>query len=376
VIIELQVSSIIFTSIEQVTKTPSKLLTPPTQVNIPSYNQNPSVLPSPMPGLNTLNNGQLFNKTMANLLLDAFPPQRKDPSRYQNAIGFNVRVDDYGPQSMSEPVDPRINNDLQRKSNVPFKLPNGPSAYFSELRGAMSNNLNRPLPQTRRQQINPPNQKAFPYSKTFAMPKSPAAMYNQLNPAFGQPTIHTIPFKNSHFWAGNYPNRAVVDARRSQTPVQPHQADPRWFAWTQGLAQTKGATTTNTHSNSLQKNSPGSVATNTHTSSTQNSQGETEVKQMYGRPGGLGYPLLRNEPKIMGFALPQQPQQIPNVKTFSPLLPQQQNFGRSPPHQSPGVRGFPATVQQQHTTTTTTTATQTDAIATTQPIDTTESATS
>ena len=172
----------------------------------------------------------------------------RDLNRYQNHLGFNVNEQDYQPQPDQSGLDA-----IQRKSAVPYQLPNGPSAFYSEFQASA---LQRP--QVRR----------FPSSAA-------------LNPQWGSPLQNDNKFDFSR--PGT---RKDQIASINNKPA--NQLDPRWFGWTQGLAQTQGTSKTNTHSNSLQKNDPGTVETNTHVTSTQNSEGQTDVKQMFG--GGFPSP--------------------------------------------------------------------------------------
>ena len=240
---------------------------------------------SPLAGIQ--NYGQPVNRTGSsplNMFAQQQQDKMRDINRYQNHIGFNVNEQDYKPQPAQSNLDA-----IQRKSAVPYQLPNGPSALYSEFEQAS---------------VQRPQARGFP----------------ALNSQWGSP------LQNNKFDFSRPGTRKDQIASIGKKSVS--QLDPRWFGWTQGLAQTQGASKTNTHSNSLQKNDPGTVETNTHVTSTQNSEGQTDVKQMYG--GGLpSSPFVSNfqgYPPDPQQQQQQQQQQAQRAAAFTRNFgPQQQN---------------------------------------------------
>lgn len=267
------------------------------------------------------------------LLLHAFPV--KDQSRFQNYLRFDVKESSFAPDLKESIPGNFPPNKLQpltnRKSVVPkqevasyprYPYVRGPSAFYmrntiqqtpSRNTQTLKSSISRPadyywIP---RQQIPKSPNLFFPYQRQVSayvqqqkqrsnfspvnygrnrMAGSrrehitgPSALFSQL-----PPSVHT-------YMGIETPGaRQTVSTPQVTSPVATYpqqRSDPRWFTWTQGLAQTSGKTHTNTHSNSLQRNDPGVVATDTHVQSSQGSQSNTNVQQMYGTPQSPGISL-------------------------------------------------------------------------------------
>ena len=252
------------------------------------------------------------SSSVNSLLQSSFPP--KTSNAWQNFLRFDVKESSYGPDLKESFPGNFPPNTLQLMKNQPIssrksQVPTFPLNQFAtEIVGPSAMNLRQFQSNAKRvniykPSINQPNYLNIPNAvRSSALPVtnrntvfSPQAQPQKtMNEASGRREHITgpsalfsqLPSTMKSYMGIETPNtRQLFPARsallRQNSAPLPVYNDPRWFSWTQGLAQTSGKTHTNTHSNSLQKNDPGTVATDTHVVSSQGSQGNTNVKQMY-----------------------------------------------------------------------------------------------
>lgn len=249
-----------------------------------------------------------------------FDRDNKDPLRHASKTieqTGNSRFQISKPQKLNTAIRFEPHSKIADKKSTANEymsvLPNGPTSMVSEIQGTLTTELGN-----KRMQISA-EKRIPPYTKQLNVKNGGGSFYKYHRAPVVRNENKVLPFgPHAYFHPANslitpfefarglgkssFPSKPnVVQILRPSvfsphlngisqfTPksnVEKYKANPRWFKWTKGLATTNGVTTTNTHSNSNQ-NEPGSVTMNNQVTSSQQSQGSTDIKNIFKIPKAL-----------------------------------------------------------------------------------------
>ena len=239
--------------------------------------------------------------------------ERTGESRFQITKPVVQQKNTHTPKYMAA-TRPKIDKKVKKGKAAEYMsvMPNGPTSLVSEIQGILTTEVG-----SKRMQISA--DKRVPDGKKLSIKNNPNSFSKYHRAPVVRNENKVLPFgPHAYFQLPNIPQAPSEFARglvKSSFPHNPksvkiigpsaflqrpakvsriipksnvaeNKLDPRWFTWTKGLATTNGVTTTNTHSNSNQKE-PGSVSMNNHVTSSQQSKGSTDVKNRYDVPKNL-----------------------------------------------------------------------------------------